>query len=129
MGNAALLSLLITLTCLNLCVAALVVAAWRRVSASTRSRRQPESPPAIPNSALASLQADQAALYSSFEKMAVTVKRLSARHAMREAREQNDSPSVPPVGTSKAELLRHYGMSGKVGPAFARAQMELEMKH
>lgn len=126
MGSAVPLSWLIIATLSSACVAALVAAFWTRVSASTRPPKRPESPPPIPNSALASLQADQAELYSQFEKMAVTVKRLSSRHAMRDRRDS--PPDAPPVGTSKADLLRHYGMSGKVGPEFARAQQELELR-
>jgi hypothetical protein len=76
---------------------------------------------------LSDLEADQVALSSTQEKLCTTVKRLTSRAGMREHRErENDSSSDPPVGTSKAELLRHYGMAGKVGPEFARAQMEME---
>ncbi len=47
---------------------------------------------------------------------------------MRELREREaeDAAGPPPPGTSKADLLRFYGLSGKVGPAFARKQMEFE---
>jgi hypothetical protein len=44
---------------------------------------------------------------------------------MRDLRERRDTPAAPPVGTSKADLLRYYGMHGKVGPEFARAQQQL----
>ena len=84
---------------------------------------------AIPSSdaALAQLMADQAALYSTLEKLTTTVKRLSSRKGMQDLREREAAPpEAPPVGSDKATLLRHYGMAGKVGPAFAQAQLQLE---
>jgi hypothetical protein len=77
---------------------------------------------------LATLVADQAALFSAFEKMAVTVKRLSSRAGMRDVRDRQ-ATAAPPEGTSKADLYRHYGFAGKVGPDFARAQQEFELRN
>lgn len=75
---------------------------------------------------LSTVEADQVDLSSSQEKLHTTVKRLTSRAGMQELRERRSHSSPPPVGTSKADLLRHYGMSGKIGPAFAQAQLELE---
>jgi Zn-dependent protease with chaperone function len=78
---------------------------------------------------LQELEADQVALSSTQEKLSTTVKRLTSRAGMRELRDQkNGSSSDPPRGTSKADLLRHYGMSGKVGPEFAQAQLDYETR-
>lgn len=108
--------------------AACALVAWRLASRSTPSRKSPPSPPPTQTSdaALAQLQADQASLFSTLEKLTTTVKRLSSRNGMRELREERQTPAAPPVGASKVQLLRHYGMAGKVGPEFARAQLERE---
>lgn len=99
------------------------------VSRSTPREKAPESPElAEIRRQLESLQADQVGLSSNLEKVCTTAKRLTARAGMREHRESMGSSSPPPIGTPKAELLRHYGMSGKVGPEFARAQQELELQ-
>lgn len=120
----------ITLSCSTLLIAVSASVAWLRGSASTRPRKPPPSPPATPispsPSEIASLQTDQAALFSNLEKLTTTVKRLSSRQGMRETRARKESASAPPRGAPKAELLRHYGMSGKVGPQFAQAQLDLE---
>lgn len=67
-------------------------------------------------------------MFSTLEKLTTTVKRISSRQGMRDLREREaeDAAAPPPPGTSKAALLRYYGLSGKVGPAFARKQMEFE---
>lgn len=121
---------------MTICSLLLTVAAaralWRLGSASTPPRKQrpsqeptPSSPPA---SEIASLQVDQASLFSNLEKLTTTVKRLSSRQGMRDNRARKESASAPPLGASKADLLRFYGMSGKVGPAFAQAQLDLESR-
>ena len=121
------LSLLITLIASVSLLASSALIAWSLVSRSTRRAKQPPSSPTTQNSseALATLVADQAALFSAFEKMALTVKRLSSRAGMRDVRDRQ-ATEAPPKGTPKAELLRHYGMSGKVGPEFAQAQLRME---
>lgn len=129
MENSALLWLLTMQTTLLCSLVVFAVVAWRRGSRSTRSAKQPTTPPVTPTSdaVLAQMQADQAALFSTLEKLTTTVKRVSSRAGMRDLRErEHAAPEAPPVGASKAELLRHYGMSGKIGPAFAQAQLELE---
>lgn len=135
MASDVLLFSLLTLILLLSAVAGFALGAWRQASASTRRSKQPPTSPATPpsetpsESRMARLAADQAELFSTLEKLTTTVKRLSSRQGMRDARERDAaeaSNSAPPVGTSKADLLRHYGMSGKVGPAFAQAQLELE---
>lgn len=127
------LSLLITLLTLTSLLAGCAFGAWHMASRSTRTtKRQPSPPATLPSelqSQIASLQADQAASYSTLEKLTTTVKRLSSRQGMRDRRDRDQAEfDDPPKGTSKADLLRHYGMSGKVGPAFAQAQLELEAK-
>jgi len=130
MGSNALLLSLATLTLLAFLVAACALVAWKRACRSTRSpKRSPSEPPTQSSDAvLAQLMADQASLYSTLEKLTTTVKRLSSRNGMRELRERDENPGEPPVGSDKVTLLRHYGMSGKVGPAFAQAQLSLEAR-
>lgn len=133
MGSDVPLLLFLTSTCSMLAAVASVLAVWKLDSRSTPRKKQPPSeqptqPSAIPSeSQMAALAADQAALYSTLEKLTTTVKRLSSRQGMRDARAR-DGGEAPPQGTSKAELLRYYGMTGKVGPAFAQAQLDLEAK-
>lgn len=75
---------------------------------------------------LAAIQADQAELFSTLEKLTTTVKRLSSRAGMQDVRERHSSTSTPPPpGTPKAELRRYYGMQGKSGPEIARHQLTM----
>ncbi len=109
--------------------ASCVLVCWRWASASTRRAKRPESEPLTPISGrLERLEADQVALSSALESISITMKRLSSRTAVQEhrARAKGERSEAPPLGTPKAELLRHYGMAGKIGPEFARAQMEIE---
>jgi hypothetical protein len=89
----------------------------RGASRSTRrTKSEPEDSPSQDlRSALASLQADQAELYATLEKLTTTVKRLSSRAGMQELREQRNGhessgrasgQNPPPTGAPKAELLR-----------------------
>src|SRR5262245_46514874 len=132
MADFALRCLLITLTFSVCTLVGCAAVRWMRGSPSTPSRKPKPSLETIATSetpsALAAVIADQAALFSAFESMAKTVKRLSTRNAMRDAREAGPpgSSSAPPVGTSKTELRRFYGLSGKAGPAFVSRQLELE---
>ena len=132
MVELARLLLLLTLILSILLVAVSVSVHFWRGSASTRSAKRHTSPPETPSSQLqselASLREDVGSLFSTLEKNSTTLKRLSSRAGMRETRERRESGSAPPVGAPKADLLRHYGMSGKVGPAFAQAQLELESR-
>lgn len=104
--------------------------AWLTGSASTRRAKPQHSPPVTQPSAsaLAEVQADQAALFSTLEKISTTVKRLSTRQGMRESREraQADPGAAPPPGTPKAELYRHYGIAGKTPRQIAQHQLDLE---
>lgn len=126
MARDVLLCLLGTLITL-LCWAALSVRALlKRGGASTAS------PNPLDSSAIArrleTLEADQVALSSNLEKVCTTAKRLTSRAGMQDLRERRreSSSAPPPPGAPKAELLKYYGMSGKVGPAFAQAQLDLE---
>lgn len=129
MDATVLLSLLATAiisTCLGVGCA---VAYLKRDSVATRKPKPSGSPEVTPTFAaeLAQLATDQASLFSTLEKLNTTVKRLSSRQGMRDVRERGSS-EPPPIGTPKAELLRHYGMSGLVGPEFARKQQQLDLE-
>lgn len=128
MGSDAPLFWLTMLIISQLLVVAFAVACWRWGSPSTRRAKQPPfttpTPPSAPD--LARVEADQAELFSTLAKLTTTVKRLSSRAGMQELRANRGQGDVPPVGTSKAELLRHYGMLGKIGPSFAQAQLDLD---
>jgi hypothetical protein len=131
MENSAPLFWSIILISSMLLPAASVFVVWKLVSRSTPPAKRPSSPPPTPpsDSHLARVEADQAELFSTLAKINTTVKRLSSRAGMADLREQRAAPAAreePPKGTSKAELFRHYGLSGKVGPAFAQAQLALE---
>ena len=100
---------------------------WLAVSRSTQRMKSQDVPSTqISGAQLAAVQAEMAELFSTLGKLTTTVKRISSRHGMADLREREAQPVVPPVGAPKVELLRHYGMAGKVGPEFARAQMERE---
>lgn len=127
MAGNALLFLVVTLITSIFWLVAFAFAFWRWGSPSTRRRKPPTSDePTLTSGHLARLEADQAELFAALEKTQTTVKRLSSRQGMRDKRESDQDAEVPPIGTDKATLLRHYGMSGKVGPDFARAQLKRE---
>lgn len=110
-----------------------VRASLKRDSAAIRRRNQLASSEEASTEVmrrLQSLEADQVALSSTLEKLCTSVKRLTSRAGMQDlrSRREESTEATPPVGASKADLLRHYGMAGKVGPAFAAAQQELELK-
>lgn len=121
--------LLIILISMLSAAAAYVAARWSTASRSTRRSTPPASPPPTPGSdaALAAIAADQAALYSTLEKLTTTVKRLSSRAGMQDLRERESQPAAPPpVGTDKAALYRHYGIAGKTPRQIAQHQLDLE---
>lgn len=130
MESSVLLCLLITQILLTLLLAGFAVAAWSRASASTRRSKQPASPPQTPPSEihLATLAADQAELFSTLGKLTTTVKRLSSRQGMQDVRDRRATAEAPALGTSKAELLKHYGLSGATGPTFYQRQMGFEQQ-
>lgn len=122
-------SSVLTWFCLIWSTACCAGAFWAWGSVSTRRRKPPPSLEPPPSSGqLARLEADQLELSSALEKINTTMKRLSSRQGMRDLRERQaeDQDTAPPVGAPKVELLRHYGMAGKVGPEFAKAQMARE---
>jgi len=123
MGDGLLWFLLATsITALCLAAAAALVC-WRLAFRCTRAlKRRPPS-----ESTLTQLAADQAALASSFQSMATTVKRLSSRYGMAERRSNQAASEAPPHGASKVELRRHYGLTTS-GPEFARRQLSLIKK-
>jgi len=121
--------LLITSIWSNLLVAGCVVALWLRGSPSTRARKSQPSSPATPSSVestLAQIQVDQAALFSTLEKLTTTVKRLSSRSGMQHLREEREHPRSPPIGTPKQQLRIHYGLAGKTPAEIAALQQFTE---
>lgn len=137
--DAALYSLVIALSLLSGLVA-YAVALLKRGSAATPARKSRSAPGPTENSlqdshaelqrTVAQLQADQAALFSTLESVTTTVKRLSSRAGMKALREERmtSTPEPPGPNASKAEKLAYYGLTGAVGPAFARRQQELELE-
>lgn len=124
---------LITAILLILLLVGCVAACWNRDSPSIRRRRSTPEPPSTStlDARIAQVLADQAELFSTLEKLTTTVKRLSSRQGMRDAREESRSSrdsNPPPVGAAKVDLLRYYGMAGKTGPNFAQAQLDLERR-
>lgn len=61
-------------------------------------------------------------LTSTVETLTESHKRLRSREGMRELRERRKGGKLP---ETKSELLQRLGMAGKVGPDFAKAQLEL----
>jgi len=106
-----------------LLTAGCVVACSRLASRCIRAQNR--APPS--HATLSRLEADQVALSSSLESIAMTVKRMASRKAMQDFR-QGASENAPPPGAPKAEVLRHYKLAGKTGPEFAKAQLELVTK-
>jgi len=77
------------------------------------------------DSTLARLETDQAELSSSLASLAKTVKRLSSRYGMQEHRSGLAATDVPPTGTPKSELRRHYGLAGKTASQIASDQLKI----
>lgn len=111
---------------------AFAVGSWQEASRSTRKQKStPEPSTPISDANYAKVQAEMAELYVTLEKLTTTVKRSSSRHAMQDRRERETGRGTLdsfPIGTPKATLLRAVGMSGKLGPDFARAQQQLELE-
>lgn len=133
MADPALLYSLATLIISTCFGVGCVLACWKWASAATPRRKQPASEPATPTSGqLAQLQADQAELFASLEKISQTMKRLSSRAAVqdhRARRNESDSNSpAPPVGASKDDLRRHYipGMNHQEVARAAQARIAKE---
>jgi len=101
----------------------------RRLSVLASRATKREQAPAKWESSLRDLAAEVASLSSSYEKVAKLVTRLNSRAGMRELRSERDASEAapPPLGASKAELRRHYGLNTS-GPDFARRQMSLVPK-
>jgi len=120
MANWVLWCLLGTTILSASCAVGCVVACLRLGSRCTRVlKRRPPS-----ELTLSQLAADQAALHSSFQSMATTVKRMSSRAGMAELRSRPAASEAPPLGATKAELRRHYGLTA-AGPEFAKRQLSL----
>jgi len=120
MPNWLLWCLLLTTILSVLCAAGCVAVCFKLASRCTRVlKRRPPS-----ELTLSQLATDQAALYSSFQSMATTVKRLSSRAGMQELRSRPAASEAPPPGASKAELRKYYGLQA-AGPEFAKKQLSL----
>ena len=120
------LLLLITGTTSALLAAVSVAAYLRRASPSTRRAKLPPSLPATESfeSRFAQIEADQAELFSTLQKLTTSMKRLSSRAGMQDLRERRGN-EPPPVGTPKTELRKFYGVAGMNGPEQARRQLSL----
>ena len=92
----------------------------RRVSRSTRAPKSTASSEPNPDSVesrLARVEADQASLFSTLEKLTTTVKRVSSRQGMRDLREREDA--APGPNATKAEVRAYY-LRGKSHADVAR---------
>jgi hypothetical protein len=118
MGQNAALWWFITLSIALFSGAVCAALAWRWASASTRHKKQAPLPPstAISETRFAAIEADQAELFSTLQKLTTTVKRLSSRAGMELVRDRQ-SGGPPPPGTPKAELRRYYSVNpGQIDP-------------
>jgi len=136
MEKNVLLWSLVTVISLLCMVAGCAIAYWVGASRSTPSRKSKPATESTPTSAvdLANIQADQAALFSTLEKLTTTVKRLSSRAGMEDVRarrkgetsDHSTSGTPPPQGTNKADLWRYYMPGATAGPEFAKRQQLIE---
>lgn len=127
MAQDVLLYALITLTTLNFSLAVFVLVRCRQASASIRDLKSALSAELTPSSVaakLAQMETDQASLFSTLEKLTTTVKRVSSRQGMRDLRERESAEPRP--GATKVEVLRHYGLAGKVGTDFYQRHLAIE---
>lgn len=116
--------LLVTLICSLSVGAACAAGAWWLASRATRKRKAPPSTLSEGLEArFARIEADQAELFSTLERVTTTTKRLTSRAGLRE---RQNSPDALPVGTPKAELRKAYGIAGMSGPEQARMQLQRE---
>lgn len=125
MASVALLSSLGTVLLSKWLSAAPARRASKRASAAT----PPEKDPPQWESRLAELRADVVSLSSSFEKVTKVVSKQNARHEMRDRRQADQAPEVPPYKAPKQELYRHYGLAGKTAREIAQiAQQRLALE-
>lgn len=119
MDAAALPYWLLTMNCLVLVCAALVVLRSTRALRSTRTPKPDTSSPPTPSETLHSA--------AELEKLQKVLSRVENRLRMRQVRGQDadDELQAPPKGAPKAALYRHYGFR-QAGPAFAQHQLDLE---
>jgi len=111
----------------SICLAAVsVFVSWREASRSTAARKwlrgQQLTKASEPR--LAKLEADQAELFSTLQKLTTSMRRLSSRAGMQDLRERS-AAEPPPLGTPKAQLREHYGLNGLKPADIARRQMSL----
>jgi len=126
-NDAALWSLGIAIFSLSVAVCSVLVC-WRTGTRCTRALKSLRGLVLTQTSdaKLSRALADQAELFSTLERLTTTVKRLSSRAGMQDVRARGSQEGEPPpVGTSKAELRRHYGLVGKSAPEIARAQFSM----
>src|SRR5688572_33424676 len=118
------LSLLITGIASILCVVASAVVSWRLGSRSTRPKKPPPSAPPMSDFEIrfAKVEADQAELFSTLQRLTTTMRRLSSRAGMEELRERRAN-EPPPLGTPKSKLREHYGIAGKTPQQVAQMQL------
>jgi len=109
---------------------AFAVRSWRAASRSTQRPKSPPSPEGTPVSRgeFAKLEADVGELFSALSKNSTTLRRLSSRAGMEDVRARQAAPpsaTAPPLGASKVELRRFYGLEGKSPREIAQQQLKL----
>jgi len=117
------LSLLITGIASILCVVASAVVSWRLGSRSTRPKKPPPSAPPMSDFEIrfAKVEADQAELFSTLQRLTTTMRRLSSRAGMEMVRERKAN-EPPPPGTPKAQVREFYKLNGL-------SHVEVAMRH
>lgn len=119
MVAVALLCLLGILTLTQCWVVARVLRLSKLALLATRKEKAPQRW----ESSLQEVRADLVSLSSNYEKVSKAMLRLNSRAGMRELRDER-AHAPPPVGASKGELRRYYGLNTD-GPEFARRQLQL----
>jgi len=124
MGNSALLWSLIIVISSTLLLVGCALGAFLAASRSTPRRKQQGSPPPMSDFEIrfAKVEAEQAELFSTLQKLTTTLRRLSSRAGMEDLRERR-SNDPPPIGTPKAQLREHYKLTGLSSQQIAQRQM------
>lgn len=133
MDRGVALFLLITATLSTLLAVISAVVSWRGASRSTQLRKwlRVQLQTKLSQSALAALAAEQAEFSSTLSSLTKTVKRLTARYGMQDARaaqSEGDAAKPPPVEAGKEALRRWARENGKypraVPPQFDESRQE-----
>lgn len=127
MDHTVALWLLATSILSLLLAASSVIVSLREASRSTRVRKWLREQVLTKTSEprIAKVEGDQAELFLILEKLTTALKRVTSKAGMAELREKRAN-APPPVGASKAELRRYYGIAGVPGPEVAARQLRGE---